>query len=388
MSLSLGLYSVVLILFFVVIPGLLFRRQYYHSEFSKQLYSYPNSGHVVNIVYSFITGLVLNIVLIYLLNFFLENPIDIETILDNFDKQFIETDDKNPSISSLVNTDEVVGVNKTISKFSDIYAKLSKYIPYLLFIYLLTSFLGYILSKLIIYFNLDAIFKILRFKNSWHYLFTGRILKQSKFKDALRSNQNVEYTYLDVLVDEQSDKPKLYSGLYVDYSLNSEDPCKLEKLHLLKTHRYSQSGNATVKKEIPGTMFTILGEKILNINCIYVFRTLEEHARKKFLIRKNILVVGQIITVTLFFSLGILLFFKINILNSKSFELALNYPFFKKLGLAFLFNVTLGFLTPFDINKQEQKIVFIGFRALLYKILLFLFLFLFLYWNWFISLFS
>ncbi len=370
MSISLGVYNIVLIFFFIIIPGYLLRRFYYQGEFSKQLYSY--NGQIPNLIYSFITGLFFTLIYVFIINLVQANTIDVEEILINFDN-LIEKD-----VTTEIN--EISNI-KASEKFLGLYSKLyNTYLPYLFSIYLFTIFIGVISSKLVIYFNLDSVFKLLRFKNSWHYLFTGRILKQYKFKNSISKDLKIEYNYIDVLVDNKTEKPQLYSGLYVDYSLNPNDPCKLEKLHLTKTIRYSKKNNDTEKKEIPGEIFTILGENILNINCNYVFKKIE---KKKYL--KSLLLLGQIFTISTFVITSIILLIEINLFDSSFLEKSFKYSFFKKILLLLMLNISLGILTPFDIKKE--KIEFIGFKAFILKFVLFAILFFIIYKNWIFSLF-
>lgn len=356
MSISLGIYNIIIIFFFLIVPGFIIRRFYFQGEFSKQLSTY--SGHLANLVYSFICGLIFTLLYVFVINICKPNTINIEGLLVSFDTNFITDNTSN------------LGDN-TASKFSNFSTNLYKYyLPYLASIYFLSAFIGYIGCRIVLLFGLDTKIKLMRFGNNWHYLFTGRILKHPKFKNSSTTKLKVKYTYLDVLVNENSEKPKLYSGLYADYSLNPKEPSKISEIHLLRPERYTFKEGKAVARPIPGNVFTILSDNILNINCTYVFEKLEEKKHKIYNRKKYTLIILQLFTLCIFGFVFVGLFINKDLVSNHFFNRLSSSSIFIRLIFLLLLNVSIGFVTPFTIDDKKEKLNFIGKKAILNKIIL------------------
>jgi hypothetical protein len=378
LSIPLTIYNVILIFFFIVVPGYLFRRFFFIGEFYKQLN--PKS-YLLNVIYSFFVGILFTLIFVLVVNFFKSGFIDIEKTINKFDTNFISNSSA-PPLEVKESFDDNFSSN-TPSKFANLYNNIyKKYLPYLLVFYILSAFFGYFLNKFILLFNFDTKLRILRFKNPWHYLFTGRILKLDKFRAKELKNLKVKYTYLDVLVMEGQDKNTLYSGLYVDYHLNNQDINKLEKLYLLKALRYTNNPVKREAKSIPGKIFTILGSNILNINCTYIFEESSVLEHKLFKRKKVFLTIGNLFTSIFFSLITICIFFKIEIFEFSVYKNLLISAWYVQLLFVLLLNVFLGFVTPFDIDNKEEQINFIGYKAVLNKVILSVILFLLLWWIW------
>ncbi|MFY7937760.1 MAG: hypothetical protein ACOVOQ_10295 [Flavobacterium sp.] len=281
------------------------------------------------------------------------SDIDLDTFLSSFDKNYLA---KNEEITNI----EFKGIT------DDLY---SKYIPFLSSFYIFSATIGFFVSKLILFFGLDTRFKFLRFKNNWHYIFSGKFFKFKKYSEHnLDKNLKVKYTFVDVLVSGEGEKPSLYSGLLADYDLCPENINKIERVHLLKATRYKKENNTTVIKNIPGNLFTIIGDKILNINCTYILFNQNELKYKKFNDRKNVLILFQILTILIFICSFVLISFKL--FENQFLEQIINKSFWYKLFLLFNINIVLGLLTPFRIDWKEKEINFIGWKAIKVKLLL------------------
>lgn len=363
MEISIGIYALIFIFFFLIIPGFLARRFYYQGEFSKQINL--NNNSFMNVIYSLFVGIILSLLFVFIFNCFVINEIDIDTVLSDFDRNFIT--------SSPVATDgdaRFAGLSKNMKSY---------YLPFIGAIYAFSALAGYIASTIILFFNLDTRSKFLRFNNNWHYQFSGRILRFKKnSSDVFNHKLKVKYTYLDILVAEKGDETTLYSGLFGDYDLNPYDTTILEKIHLYKATRYKKDNGTMLVRKIPGNLFTIMGKNILNINCTYICFDEDEINYKKFLRRKNILVPILIVSTLFFFTILISFIFSLNIFQTRWYAALLDNSFMFKVIFIFLLNVLLGLVTPFRILNDKQKVLFIGKRAYFSKIILSLILILIL----------
>lgn len=360
MSIAISLYSLILLFFYIVIPGFLIRRFYFRGEFSKQLNSYK--GHTPNVIYSFIVGFIYNCISILIINVCYESTIDVSSLLDNFNYYFLEKDTESlGSISS---------------------ESVTNHLLYLVLLSLFGILIGAFGNWLILLFKLDTKFKTLRFSNAWYYLFTGRILQYPKMSNNSEVKLKIKNTFLDVLVDENSEKPKLYSGLYADHTLKSNENSVIEKLYLLKPIRYKKLDDGrTVERPIPGDIFTIMGDTILNINCNYIFEEVQEKNYRLFNRKRTFLVVAQLITSLFFVSFSICTLLKIKVFDNDYYHRLLDSSFWIKLIVLFILNIIIGLVTPFKILGEKDKVMFIGKRAFFLKLLLLLLGILFIYFN-------
>lgn len=367
MEISLGIYAIICLLFYIVIPGYIFRRFYFNGEFSKQL-SLSSNTNASTLFSSILIGVSLQLFAVIIYNLFSSSPIDIESKLTTFDANFISGNK----------------VSDVSSKFSGLSNDLYKYyLPYLGTIYISAGVLGYFISKLIYIAKIDAKFKLFRFKNEWHYLLSGRILSFRKIKSNQEQEQTenlkVLYVIVDVLVREIDGETKLYSGLVADYELNHFDIGKLERLHLLRAQRWSKDENGLrVRKNIPGNLFTIMGEQIININSTFICEKQEEKEQRRFQAKRVVLLSAQVFSAILFIFILSSFIFKLNFLQSDWYFHILSKPLWEKLLIAYMVNLTLGLFTPFYIDKKEEnekkskrdKIEFFGWKAYFLKVVL------------------
>jgi hypothetical protein len=293
-------------------------------------------------------------------------------LLVNFQKHFIKDNVDGQS------TDEIVFFENN----KEIY---TKYLPFLIGLYGMSLVLGYFISKVIIHLNIDTNFKIFRFRNEWYYIFNGKLLRFKKVSsNDSRIGINVKHTYLDVLVRTNMDTPTLYSGFLADYELNFENISKIERLHLLKAVRrdVDDNGNRINLKPIPGNIFTILGENIININCTYILFNSSELKRRKFERLVKPVVILQLIS---FLFLAIMfvtvVIMKTNVTSLDFINVVISKSLWYRLIFVFFLNVIIGFITPFDINRNELEFKFIGWHAIFLKIIFSVLLFSILYFN-------
>ncbi len=364
MEVSLGIYALICILFYIVIPGYIFRRFYFNGEFSKQLSFTSNS--TTNLFSSIFIGVLIQLAVVLVYNLCASTPIDLEGILNAFDSNFISSTPAN-------NTENI----DQISKFDGISDELFKaYLPYLGLIYMISGTVGFFLSKLIYITKIDATTKLFRFKNEWHYLLSGRILFFSKMKSA-SGNPNklkVIYSYVDVLIADTDGTTQLYSGFVADYELNHLDISKLEKLHLIKTERWKLNEDGTrSRKNIPGNLLTIKGERIINLNSTYVCEREEDRVHRVFKRKRLLLLITQIISACIFLFVLFSFIFSFNIFGSEWYDSILKKSWWEKLLILYTINIGVGFITPFTIEADDDgndRIEFIGRLPIIVKAIL------------------
>ncbi len=375
MNLTLGF-----IAFFVsiVIPGILFRRFFYYGEFSKQFNTKDPVLH--SIFFSIIPG-----ILLQLLGFFLYY-----LILD-FDSSFFDVF----TIFRDVTSDGTNDTQKATVDF--INNEIITFFYYSLFVFGLSAFLGYVSSRLIRWRKWDKKYKLFRFRNQWYYIFSGEVLNMKKFKDAHRVTYNkedlfkhdVSTTYADILVSINEDKRELYTGYVVDYDLKSDDISQLDKIYLIDTYRYKKKEALTEdkskdlvldeekiehetkkddssrgQKQIPGDVFILKADNIININLTFIPSKKKEEEKKE----KEQVFFGKIrMTYFVIIVLIILLhiFYKTIGLNDTFFESYINSTnIFTRILTILFINQILSFAIPYENKKGELCYDFsdIGYR--------------------------
>jgi hypothetical protein len=108
----------------------------------------------------------------------------------------------------------------------------------------------------------------MRFRNEWHYLFTGEILD---FPGQPASPEAVDFVYVDALVD-CDEGSVLYSGILAEHFLGKDGG--LNKIYLSDTKRryLKEDAKSSVTDkyyEMPGDLFVIPYDKIINLHVTY-----------------------------------------------------------------------------------------------------------------------
>jgi len=340
MEVSVGLYALFFIVLFILIPGVIVRRAFYSGEFSKQFNW--TSGGLNHFILSFFLGMVISLAYIKVFNSIAGNQISIEQAIATFDSYFIR---QTPTTAR-----NFEGLGTSIY---------STYIPVISFLYLFSAAVGLLVHNIVLLTGMDVKTKLFRFSNTWYYLFSGRILqlKKNKEQQLQKIKLQAKYTHLDVLVDE-GDKRSLYSGLYFDYDLSHKEANKLEKLYLIKTKRYKEEQGKMITRNIPGEVFTIMGDRILNINATYVFVTNDERKAQRFSRRHGYIAIATAFVGLFYIYSTIAVIFSINITDNKWAAQLFDQSFWYKFLFLFWLNLALGTLTPFKIDRKEKKIIF------------------------------
>ncbi|MEN2487987.1 hypothetical protein AAYQ05_09335 [Flavobacterium sp. B11] len=290
-----------------------------------------------------------------IINFFREKNLDIDQIISKFYSNFVIE----PSESSTFN--KFKGLSNTVYK---------GFLPYVGGVYIFSAVIGLFTSKIILFLGIDTKWKFFRYGNNWHYLFSGKILKfKNHFSSDFNHKLKVKYTYLDILVSEKGEETTLYSGFFADYDICANDISKLERVYLLKATRYKKTDQGVITRNIPGNLFTIMGDRILNINCTYVCFSEDESKYKNFITKRNLLIPAQILTTVSFIAVAICIIFSLKVTDNSYFNAILTFSFFDKIIILFLLNIFIGLLTPFKIESQNHKISFIGAENYITKII-------------------
>lgn len=336
MTYSLGFIILAILIF---LPGLVFRRLYFYSEFSKEFSA--GIGLIELIARSSIPGVVLFIVCFSSYAWY-NSDLQLNPIIERF-KELIEFSQEKSQEN---------GVSVTSP---DLIQELISAMPFLAVLYLTSIVLGLAMGRIVRITELDTRIKLLRFKNFWFYLFNGYHGSLKKFKHLKKQpNEVFLLTTADILV-ESNDKMHLYSGAIVDYELSEKDGTSLKHVILEKAQRYSKKEGKTVKVDIPGDLFVLDCSAIKNINLTYLYS--ERKNKSGF---KNSKWPERIRTALGFTYL--LLFpaflFETSFINWPVYNKLFEFNFFQRILSYFVFIEFLGLFDPYFYYKNLSGLSF------------------------------
>ncbi len=268
MNLTVGFIALVISL---IIPGMLYRRFYFFGEFSKQFSI--NEPILKTFTYSLVTGLIVQLVVLKLYNEFFE-AVNIEALIKFHSNLFTN----NLAGEKVMGT--IFGESGDLNN-----SFFGTFLYYTFIVYVIAAFSGAGAARLFRKLKLDRFYKILRYRNQWYYMFSAEILQFPKFKKELgvdlKTNEYL-FTQVDVLEVQNERSTCLYSGYLVDYDLDQENIMKLDKLYLKNVERYVklEDNTQTIVRKIPGDLFVIRGQNILNLNLSYVLKKKNERSLK------------------------------------------------------------------------------------------------------------
>lgn len=158
---------------------------------------------------------------------------------------FLKLTGYDPSIKDLylLMTGAKDGIN-----FDTVNNNISSFFLYTIVILSLSFLIGSIARWIVMKFELDTKYNILKVNNEWYYLFSGKLAKEA-----------VDFIQLDVLVNSNKGTT-LYSGILENYFLNKEGG--IDRLYLITVYRDKNY-------KMPGDHFVIFGKEILNVNITY-----------------------------------------------------------------------------------------------------------------------
>ena len=354
MSITLGS----LILFVLIIfPGIVFRRLYFTGEFSKQF----DHSTIWKLLYnSIVAGIIIQFLSILTANYIFKYHL-------SFDKIF-------SIIHDLSNSKQSAKMNPVTNQF--LRENFNEFIAYFFLVLLVAGLSGYILNQIVRFFDLDVKIKLFRYRNQWYYVFSGKILRFKKFKEAISTTNASEddiditkpiLTVGNILVRLNEQQTCLYTGFIVDYDLKPNNISELQRIYLAEISKKSFrkpgeiSDSKNYPRNIPGKFFVIPGKDIINYNINYIpslVQIAKIERRKEILSKIKQIVWGIIDLISIII---IFLFIGIEIIYAfKSFTLGVNWldtylsstRFWGKLFFTFGFIQFLILISP----KYDEKI--------------------------------
>ena len=257
--------SSIIIIVWLIFPGVVFKRFYYQGQFTKQFGAGLFADRLIT---SLFWGIFVQIVTFVIYSRFLNFTFTgIEKQVHDFYKELSEN--KLPLIT---------------------YKTLYYILGYLMFLVVGAAILGTIIHKTIRFFRIDIYIPVFRFANHWHYYFTGEILKTKEFK-ALKTGK-WDTTIVDVVIDDGSEDPKMIKGYLSQYTI-SHKTGDLESIYLTNTQRYSKTQQKFIN--VPGDCFIVLYEKVVDMNITY--NQIKPNGNIKRILRAGVNFLGYIILI-------------------------------------------------------------------------------------------
>jgi hypothetical protein len=245
-----------ILLFILVAPGLIFRFSYLQGTYAKV--SFKVSA-IDEIFWALIPAVFFQLSAVLIL----ENVFSVSIRID--------------IIYQLINSDA--------SSAMDFNSLRKGFFPFLLYTASLIGIsagAGRFLRMLIRVMKLDIRYRFFRLNNEWHYLFTGELLD---FPDVIGESENIEIIQIDLLATT-GDGSVIYSGILQDYYLSKDNG--LDRIYLSQVYRrklkddLAHADQSNVQQlderyyQMPGELFVIQYEKILNMNVTYHRFSLDE----------------------------------------------------------------------------------------------------------------
>lgn len=252
-----------LTLLVILYPGFLFRRFYFTEEFSKEYFK----QNVTDLIFS-------SIVPGFLIHFFgywflLKGRAEIDVF----------------TIGTLLSgTSDPVKVTQA---FKAIYENGSVIISYFIGVSIVGMIAGLLAKLFVRNFKLDRRFKLFRFQNEWHYIFSGEILD---FPKVPGKAEDIDFSYIDALL-KTNEGTVIYSGLLAEYILTKDGG--IDRIYLTEVKRRFLKDDINVDSEntitnsedpppdnryyyLPGQFFIIPYNQIINLHVTYYKVTLKD----------------------------------------------------------------------------------------------------------------
>lgn len=241
------------LIFLIIIPGIIYRKVYFHGIFSKK---YVKTNPFDDFAWAIIPGFVFQISGVLIVNNYMDNECHV-----NFKILGVLLAGAKEDLS-LGTAFEVVG------------ASLNKIFLYNLIIWAISAICGFSLRIIIRKFKLDWKTMYLRFNNEWFYIVTGEILGFSE--NTFQPKKKIDFTFVDVLVKIDNESI-IYTGISKAYFLSNEGGLASLLLAGASRRLLSDDPNRTDEKppsdryyNIPGEFLLIPNSSIININFRYI----------------------------------------------------------------------------------------------------------------------
>jgi hypothetical protein len=239
----------IIIIVWLIFPGVVFKRFYYKGQFAKQ---FGVGLFADRLITSIFWGIIVQIITFLI-----------------YSKYFGFT---YTGIKSKVVT---VYASVSSNKIPDIsYDNLEYILGYLAFLIFTSFCLGSLFHFLIRYFKIDLKYPVFRFSNHWNYYFRGEIASMREFK-SLKAGKWLT-TMVDVVIEDGSENNKLISGFLTQHTI-SQKTGELEAIYLTGASRYSK--NEGKFKPIPGDCVIIPFSKVIDLNLRYTFKVLTDEQK-------------------------------------------------------------------------------------------------------------
>lgn len=209
-----------LVLFFLLIPGILFRKFYYSEEFSKEYFKETFFGVFISTI---IPSLFFHFIWYFFAKLF-GHPVNLYVLADIVSQE--------PSESSFLNLE-----NSSL-----------KILAYNISLFIIAGLSGYWLKKIIRREKWDRRLKFFRFQNSWHYILKGEFFDFPRAEITLDEDtvEDIELVFVDAVV-EINGISYLYDGILVDYELNNRNG--LDTISLSSAQRRKLSDDSKISKK-------------------------------------------------------------------------------------------------------------------------------------------
>lgn len=248
--------TTIIIIVWLIFPGIVFKRFYYKGQFAKQFGADLFADRLISSIF---WGIIVQIItfLIYSRSF-----------------GFTFTGIRNKT--SAVYASVLANQMPTIS-----YSDLEYILGYLAFLIIIAFCLGSFIHFTVRYFKIDLKYPVFRFANHWNYYFRGEIVSMREFK-SLNKGRWLSTT-VDVVIDDGSEKNKMISGFLTQHTI-SHKTGDLESIYLTSATRYSHTDKKFIP--IPGDCLVIPFDKVIDLNLRYTFQVINDDQKKQILFRK------------------------------------------------------------------------------------------------------
>jgi len=257
--------SSIIIIVWLIFPGVVFKRFYYQGQFTKQ---FGTGLFADRLITSLFWGIIVQI-----------------TTFLVFSKVF------NLTILTIEKQAQQLYENLSKNQIASIDHKTLTYIlTYLICLVIVATMLGILFHRIIRFFKIDVRVNVFRFANHWNYYFKGEILETEEFK-SLKTGK-WDSTLVDLIIADGSPDNKVVSGYLTQYTL-SHKTGDLEAIYLTQTKRFSKSQNQFVP--IPGDCFIVLFDKVIDMNLRY--NQIKPTVDVKLFLRLIVYVLGYILLI-------------------------------------------------------------------------------------------
>lgn len=227
-----------LIIFIIVSPAILARRIYFTKELSKSFVSRNTLQEIFSSIF-----------LSFILHFLWSGCV--ELIGYKIDYKIIFQLLFNP---------------QAISDYSNITDSIYNIFLYFISLALISIVFGFIIRNIVRVYKLDRKSTLLRYDNTWYYIFSGEVLDIEKYnKNKTITSDNIKQRVVDVLT-KSDEKYVLYRGSLIDYQLN--DSNSVDFIVLASPRKQIIGEDET--KDISSNYFIIPYSEVLNINIKYL----------------------------------------------------------------------------------------------------------------------